>query len=357
MGLAPEVKLVIKHTFLEYVGDSKVSSDHSLTRRRSQTEPDIFKNIGYGEVRELLHGSDSSSSSSHQGDSTTDDLDASFSSRSEHTNAVLATPEATPLLYPMARHLPGWLQEDWAEGLLPEAFSAPHSMGEFGQWNEQYGICEWWTPAPVALPGMARDDQYELPGAMGYAQFQVELPSTDQVYMSMAINAELDAPHGAKDTAAIASAANDSWSKETRTTVMLRELPEAYSRSSLLKLLDAHGFFGRFDFVYLPVDFKHQRNLGYALINLVSPSEALRLTAHFEGFRSWGFVSDKICNVGWCSPQQGLEAHVERYRNSPVMHETVPEEWRPMLLSHGVPIPFPPPTMKIKAPKVKGRQT
>merc|ERR1740130_729230 len=144
--------------------------------------------------------------------------------------------------------------------------------------------------------------------------------------------------------------------KETRTTVMIRNLPESYSRTLLLQLLDAQGFFGRFDFVYLPVDFKHQRNLGYALINLVSPSEALRLTSHFQDFANWGLASEKICSVGWCSPQQGLEAHVERYRNSPVMHESVPEEWRPMLLSHGVPIQFPPPTLKIKAPKVKGRQ-
>jgi len=138
---------------------------------------------------------------------------------------------------------------------------------------------------------------------------------------------------------------------------MLRDLPEGYSRTLLLKLLDAQGFFGRFDFIYLPVDFKHQKNLGYALINLVSPAEALRLTSHFEGFVDWGVPSERVGSVGWCSPQQGLEAHVERYRNSPVMHESVPEEWRPLLLKMGVPIAFPPPTLKIKAPKVKGRQS
>ena len=116
------------------------------------------------------------------------------------------------------------------------------------------------------------------------------------------------------------------------------------------------GFFGRLNFLYLPVDFKRERSLGYALINLVTPSEALRLGRHFEGFSNWCVEGGGMCTVAWCSPQQGLDAHVERYRNSPVMHESMPDEWRPILLAHGVPIPFPAPTLKIKAPKFKGRQ-
>ena len=28
----------------------------------------------------------------------------------------------------------------------------------------------------------------------------------------------------------------------------------------------------------------------------------------------------KVCRVTWSGPHQGLAAHVERYRNSPVMH-------------------------------------
>jgi len=130
---------------------------------------------------------------------------------------------------------------------------------------------------------------------------------------------------------------------------------ESYTRSDLLKVLDREGFFGRFDFAYLPIDFKSHNNLGYALINMVTTTEALRLFKHFEGFCNWGACSSsKTCSVQWCNPHQGLEVHVERYRNSPVMHESVSPEWQPLLLSRGVPVAFPPPTMKIKAPKVKG---
>ena len=34
--------------------------------------------------------------------------------------------------------------------------------------------------------------------------------------------------------------------------------------------------------------------------------------------------------MNWSHPYQGLDAHIERYRNSPVMHEDVPDEYKPM---------------------------
>merc|ERR1711862_380377 len=54
------------------------------------------------------------------------------------------------------------------------------------------------------------------------------------------------------------------------TTVMLRNVPNNISRESLLALLDRSGFEGQYDFVYLPIDFARQSNLGYAFINLVA---------------------------------------------------------------------------------------
>merc|ERR1719359_971583 len=100
-------------------------------------------------------------------------------------------------------------------------------------------------------------------------------------------------------SASVSAGGAETEAKETRTTVMLRGLPETSTRAAVLQLLDAQGFFGRYNFVYLPVDFKHSRNLGYALVNLVSPAEAVRFIRHFEGFAEWGVPSDKVCNVEW----------------------------------------------------------
>jgi hypothetical protein len=222
------------------------------------------------------------------------------------------------------------LHERWAnEALLPEAWCGSQELAQ--QFSSSANYEDWWAPCEyLSVP-----EAYQMPILEPCRRFRGCFSMEQAMHNN---------------------AGEESVTAETRTTVMLRDLPEDYTRASLLKLLATQGFFGRFDFVYLPIDFKHQKNLGYALVNLVSASEALRFTAHFENFPISGVSSGQNFSVRWCSPQQGLEAHVQRYRNSPVMHESVPEEWRPLLFSHGVQVAFPSPTQKIKAPKVKGRQ-
>jgi hypothetical protein len=140
---------------------------------------------------------------------------------------------------------------------------------------------------------------------------------------------------------------------EWRTTVMLRNMPNNYTRDMLLDLVDSMGFAGTYDFAYLPVDFKSQAGLGYAFVNFMSSADALKCFDIFEGFSDWTVPSEKVCTVTWGSPYQGLEAHIERYQNSPVMHRSVPDEWKPILLKEGARFPFPPPTKNIKTPKVR----
>merc|ERR1712224_211658 len=121
----------------------------------------------------------------------------------------------------------------------------------------------------------------------------------------------------------------------------------------LLDLLDSEGFACGYDFVYIPVDFHTCAGLGYAFVNLVSPEVAQSFWGHFDGFRGWVVPSEKVCVLNWSCPLQGLEAHVERYRNSPVMHHSMPEEYKPVLLSGGQRLTFPLPTRSIKAPKIR----
>merc|ERR1712100_175586 len=105
------------------------------------------------------------------------------------------------------------------------------------------------------------------------------------------------------------------------TSVMMRNLPNSLSQKMLLKLLRDEGFAGCFDFLYLPVDFHSNSGLGYAFVNLSSHEEALRFVGHFTGFSGWTMASSKICKVTWSDSVQGLRAHIERYRNSPVKHD------------------------------------
>jgi len=132
-----------------------------------------------------------------------------------------------------------------------------------------------------------------------------------------------------------------------RTTVTLRNLPSQYSRAMLLDLLDMAGFRGRFDFVYLPLDFQTYNPLGFAFVNFLEPSDAFRCFECFQGFCAWGVPSTKQCVVVWAAAnQQGLASNIERYRNTSLMHSSVAEERKPLLLVEGMPVPFPAPTRR-----------
>jgi len=137
------------------------------------------------------------------------------------------------------------------------------------------------------------------------------------------------------------------------TTVILRNLPTECTRDMLLQILEDEGFSGAYDFLHLPIDFQTKSALGYAVLNLVTHDAALHIQKHFNGFSKWPCHSGNICEVAWNSPHQGLATHIDRYRNSPLMHVSVPESYRPVLFENGVRVQFPAPTAKIRAPRIR----
>jgi hypothetical protein len=138
-----------------------------------------------------------------------------------------------------------------------------------------------------------------------------------------------------------------------KTTVMMRNIPGEYTRADLLGLIDQQGFSGLYDLVYLPVDFHTELNHGYAFINFTTAENTERFRDHFMGFSDWLVPSESICEVSWSDQSQGLDAYIQRYRDSPMMHESVEDRFKPILFHDGQRIPFPEPTKKIKAPKIR----
>jgi len=134
------------------------------------------------------------------------------------------------------------------------------------------------------------------------------------------------------------------------TTVMLRNIPNRYTREMLVERLNK-GYKGQFDFVYLPIDFGSRSSFGYAFINLVDPEVASRFMKYFQGFGDWVAPSDKVTDVNWSGKRQGLQKQIDRYRNSPMMHPEVPDEFKPVLFEQGRRIEFPEPNQKLRAPK------
>jgi len=146
--------------------------------------------------------------------------------------------------------------------------------------------------------------------------------------------------------------AND-CEKEAQTTVVIRNMPLSYTREMICELLDEAGFETRYDFIYQPTDFRTWMPFGYAFVNLVSPEDAQQVMSCLEGFDAWKHEGGKPCQVVWSFPYQGLAANVEKYRNSPVMSETVHDKFKPALFKDGARMRFPTPTRKPRVPRVR----
>lgn len=144
---------------------------------------------------------------------------------------------------------------------------------------------------------------------------------------------------------------------ESRTTLVIKNVHTHSKRDDLCNLLDIHGFMGHYDFIYVPANFKTLSSFGYAFVNFVNGESAQSAMEYFNDFQ-WTFEgAESMLQVSWSDPHQGLDVHVDRYRNCPVMHRSVSDEYKPILLSNGVRIAFPAPTKALSAPRdVRRRQ-
>jgi len=123
-----------------------------------------------------------------------------------------------------------------------------------------------------------------------------------------------------------------------------------------VNLLDVNGFKDDYNFIYVPHDFKRLpvlANLGYIFVNFASREAALRAWEKFDGFKDWEPASHKVLAPSWATQTQGLQACIEKYQKSPVMHEDVPIECKPLLIENGKAAPLAPGKHHIKAPRLK----
>jgi hypothetical protein len=134
----------------------------------------------------------------------------------------------------------------------------------------------------------------------------------------------------------------------------MKNLSQSCSREQVVKLLDLHGFRGRYDLVYVPMDFKSMLSHCYAFVNFTSGEAALDFFAcgaNVDGFSEITCVGEGGSAISWAAGMQGLEEAIQKYRDNPVMHALVPEQCKPVMFKNGHIVPFPRPTTKIQKPR------
>ena len=102
--------------------------------------------------------------------------------------------------------------------------------------------------------------------------------------------------------------------KDTRTTVMIRNIPIKYTDQILND--DLKEFNGKYDCLYMPYDYEKNGNKGYAFINFVNPLHILYFYEKFNGKKWLHFESNKICELN-CAHFQGIneiQKHAKNYK-------------------------------------------
>ncbi|KAF7561896.1 hypothetical protein G7046_g2245 [Stylonectria norvegica] len=114
---------------------------------------------------------------------------------------------------------------------------------------------------------------------------------------------------------------------DVRTTIMLRNIPNKVDQAMLKRIIDESSW-GKYDFMYLRIDFANDCNVGYAFINFVDPLDIIDFV-NARGNQRWNcFKSDKVAEISYATIQ-GKDCLVQKFRNSSVMLEA--PHYRPKL--------------------------
>ena len=131
---------------------------------------------------------------------------------------------------------------------------------------------------------------------------------------------------------------------ETRTTVMIRNIPRSFNKKTVSEIISKR--FGKdrpvFDFLYLPMDLINRLNVGYLFINFVSTKFVSQCVRLFHG-KTWRLIAEatgvtehgnedmgKVSRVTFAR-LQGKESLMEHFSKSSVMHNQ-PASMRPLFL-------------------------
>lgn len=116
--------------------------------------------------------------------------------------------------------------------------------------------------------------------------------------------------------------------KDSRTTIMLANIPNRYTLKMLLNLLNEISE-GKYNFVYLRMDFINKCNVGYAFINFINPRSLLQFYNEVNN-KSWSkFQSNKITSITYATIQ-GERNLIEKFKKSKIMEQE--EQFRPICL-------------------------
>jgi hypothetical protein len=111
---------------------------------------------------------------------------------------------------------------------------------------------------------------------------------------------------------------------DTRTTVILKNIPQRWSRESVFRKL-WRIIPGGILLLYVPFDFKTGQNLGYCFVDVIHPYFLIYLCFEFGGR---ALIRKNPCEIAY--------SHLQGYENlshwSTFSH-CIPIQWRPLIVA------------------------
>jgi hypothetical protein len=118
--------------------------------------------------------------------------------------------------------------------------------------------------------------------------------------------------------------------KDIRTTLLIRNIPNKYQVKSFAEEIDNCGFKGKYDLLYLPIDYSNGANLGFAFINLIDPMHILSFYECFRGKKWRKYNSSKICELAYAKIQ-GKKNLIFHFQKGSILREQ-DQEKLPLIL-------------------------
>merc|ERR550532_3774127 len=117
-------------------------------------------------------------------------------------------------------------------------------------------------------------------------------------------------------------------------TIMLRNIPNRSTCAAITQQLEAHGFGGAYDLVYVPIDRSSGNlNLGYAFVNFRLEAACSRFRDAFHGKCAQVLFpnssSDKVLSIAFATAQ-GRDAYLTRL--SSFVWPAGSDAWQPLIL-------------------------
>ncbi len=113
------------------------------------------------------------------------------------------------------------------------------------------------------------------------------------------------------------------------TTLMIRNIPLRFTPVTFRELIEEEGFSGRYDYLYMPMDFRSHRSLGYCFLNFYDSDSAIDFASKFSNRKFPSTNSDKVLAIS-AAARQGQLSNVTSFKLS-TLKQMPKVEFRPLV--------------------------